>query len=64
MAASSNFRMFLNVMLFYIFLSFILFPAAFYFFFNYSLKTAGNGFVAGSLVSIVLWYTYGSTLIQ
>ena len=51
---------FTRIMLFYIFLSYLLMPIIFYYSFGKNLISAGNGFVFGSVVSIILWYTYGS----
>jgi hypothetical protein len=52
-------QMFIGIMLFYAVLSYIICPLAFYYFVEKSLKSAGNGFVAGSLLSIALWITVG-----
>jgi hypothetical protein len=54
---------FAQIMLFYAVLACIVGPALFYVFGNRSLKNAGNGFVAGSIVSIILWFTYGRKLV-
>jgi hypothetical protein len=54
---------FIGIMAFYAILAFVVFPLAFYYLVNNSLMSAGNGFVVGSLVSIVLWYTFGRNLI-
>ena len=64
MALSSSSSMFLQIMLFYILLSYILFPMIFYFAFGKSLKQAGNGFVVGSIISIILWYTFGRKMVH
>ncbi len=50
-------------MLFYAILSYIVFPIGFYYLVNKSAKSAGNGFVAGSLVSIALWFIVGKKLV-
>jgi len=60
---SSKLTTFLGIMAFYILLSYVLFPLAFYYLVEKSLKSAGNGFVLGSAISIILWYVYGSKLI-
>ena len=60
---SSKFATFLSIMLFYILLSYVLGPLFFYYFFGKTLKSAGNGFIVGSILSIVLWYFYGSKMI-
>jgi hypothetical protein len=54
---------FSRIMLFYIFLSYLLMPVIFYYIFNKTLISAGNGFVVGSIISIVLWYIYGSKML-
>ena len=59
----SSFLVFIRIMLFYIVLSYLVTPTIFYFMFGKSLLSAGNGFVVGSILSIILWYTYGSTMI-
>jgi hypothetical protein len=59
----SSLLVFIRIMLFYIVLSYLVTPTIFYFMFGKSLLSAGNGFVVGSILSIILWYTYGSTMI-
>jgi hypothetical protein len=61
---SAEFQTFLMIMLFYILLSYVIGPLAFYYFVNKSLMSAGNGFAVGSILSIVLWYGYGSKLVN
>jgi hypothetical protein len=48
---------------FYILLSYVLFPAVFYYFIEKSLASAGNGFVVGSVISIALWYYFGRKMV-
>ena len=60
----SKLQTFLGIMAFYILLSYILFPLAFYYLVEKSLTSAGNGFIIGSLISIVLWVGYGKKLIK
>ena len=48
-----------GVMAFYAVLTYILFPAIAYFFFGKTLEAAGNGFIAGSVVSVVVWKMVG-----
>jgi len=55
---------FIGIMGFYILLSYLIAPILFYFIFGRTLKSAGNGFVVGSIVSILLWYFVGSKMIQ
>ena len=54
---------FTAIMAFYVFLAHILFPSIYYYYIERSYKSAGTGFVVGSLVSIVLWYSIGSKMI-
>ena len=61
--AASKFSVFLSIMAFYIVLSYVVFPLAFFYAFGRSLKSAGNGFVVGSVVSVILWCLYGSSLL-
>jgi hypothetical protein len=54
---------YMNIMLFYIFLTYILFPFGFYYGLGKTLENAGNGFVVGSLVSLALWFAFGRKMI-
>lgn len=63
MSVSPAFNKFMMIMLFYILLAHFVFPLAFYYLVEKSLKSAGNGFVFGSVVSILLWYGFGSKMI-
>ena len=56
--------MFIGVMVFYAVLSYVLMPAAFYFFVEKNLNSAGNGFVVGSLLSVVLWFNFRSIILK
>jgi hypothetical protein len=56
----NQFNKFLAIMAFYIILSYIVSPLIFYYVFNKTLLSAGNGFMFGSVVSILLWQFYGS----
>jgi hypothetical protein len=60
----SKFYTFLYIMAVYIFISYILAPIAFYFFMDKTLLSAGNGFVAGSILSIILWFLVGSKMVK
>ena len=55
---------FIQIMVFYILLSFILFPLLSYYFFDNTLESAGNGYVIGSIISLLLWQFYGKYLIR
>ena len=54
---------FLRIMAFYIFLSYVLGPIVFYYAFGRDLKAAGKGYMIGSILSLIMWYFYGSKLI-
>ena len=54
---------FMNIMLFYIFITYILFPFGFYYGLGKTLTNAGNGFVVGSVVSLALWFAFGKKMI-
>lgn len=54
---------FMQIMLFYVILSYLIMPALFYYIFGRTLMSAGNGFVVGSILSIILWYGYGSKMV-
>ena len=57
-------QLFFSIMVFYIFLSYILGPLVFYYAMERSLSSAGNGFIVGSLLSILLWLFFGSKMIN
>jgi hypothetical protein len=58
-----GFQMFLFVMVFYILLSYLIMPLAFYYLGDKTLMSAGNGFIVGSLISVGLWLTFRSSII-
>jgi hypothetical protein len=60
----SKFNTFLYIMAFYIFISYILGPIIFYYLIDKSLLSAGNGFIAGSILSIILWFMVGSKMVK
>ncbi len=53
-----------GVMAFYAVLTYILFPAIAYFLFGKTLEAVGNGFIIGSVVSIVLWRMVGMGMVK
>ena len=59
----SELSTFIGIMMFYILLSYVIGPVLFYYAFGKTLKSAGNGFIVGSLVSIALWHFAGSKMI-
>ena len=62
--SSKQFNMFVMIMMFYILLSYIIFPVGFYYLVEKSLTSAGNGFILGSLISILLWVIAGSSMVR
>ena len=55
---------YVQIMLFYAVLSYLVLPAVFYYFATSNkLVVAGNGFALGSVISIVLWYVYGAKMV-
>uniref|UniRef100_A0A6C0B727 Uncharacterized protein n=1 Tax=viral metagenome TaxID=1070528 RepID=A0A6C0B727_9ZZZZ len=63
MPASKDLNTFGAIMMFYIILSYIIFPLGFYFLLDNTLTSAGHGFVIGSLISVLLWLGYGSKMV-
>jgi hypothetical protein len=61
---SFNLTKYAGVMVFYAVLTYLLFPAIAYFLFGKTLEAAGNGFIVGSVVSVVLWKMYGYGLVK
>jgi hypothetical protein len=59
-----NLTKYTGVMAFYAVLTYIVFPAIAYFFFGKTLEAAGNGFIAGSVVSVVLWKVAGMGMVK
>lgn len=55
---------FIQIMMFYVLLSFIMFPLLSYYVFDNTLESAGNGYVVGSIISLLLWQFYGKKLIR
>ena len=60
----TKFNTFLYIMAVYIFISYVLGPIAFYYLIDKSLLSAGNGFIAGSILSIILWLVVGSKMVK
>ena len=54
---------FISIMLFYAILSSVIGPVIFYYIGNKSVKMAGYGFVIFSIISIILWFTYGQKMV-
>ena len=51
-------------MAFYAVISYLLFPVVAYLFFGKTLEAAGNGFIFGSALSIILWKFYGIKMVK
>jgi hypothetical protein len=64
MESPQKMKTFFGIMVFYILLSYVIFPLLFFYFTDKSLNQAGNGFIVGSIISILLWWFYGSKLIK
>ena len=64
MAMTGKNLKFIQIMMFYVLLSFILFPLLSYYIFDNTLESAGNGYVVGSIISLLLWQFYGKKLIR
>ena len=60
----SKFNTFLYIMAVYIFISYVLGPVAFYYLMDKTLVSAGNGFIDGSILSIILWLVVGSKMVK
>lgn len=60
---NSKLKTFLGIMGFYILLSYLIGPLIFYYLFGKTLQAAGNGFIVGSILSILLWYFAGSKMV-
>lgn len=54
---------FIGIMVFYIILSYLIGPLVGYYFLGKTTQSAGTGFVIGSILSIILWYSYGSKMV-
>jgi hypothetical protein len=54
---------FMGIMAFYALLSCVLGPIVFYYLVDKTLLSAGNGFMVGSVLSILLWNVFGKKLV-
>ena len=59
-----NITKYTGVMAFYAALTYLVFPAIAYFFFGKTLEAVGNGFIAGSIVSVILWRMVGMGVVK
>ena len=55
---------FVGIMVLYAVITYFVFPLVCYYAFQNSLTAAGNGFVAGSALSLFLWFSFGRKLVQ
>ena len=54
---------FLQIMAFYFVLAFIVFPLIAYFVFGKNSRSVGDGWAAGSILSVILWFAVGRNMI-
>jgi hypothetical protein len=59
-----NITKYAGVMAFYAVITYLLFPVIAYFMFGKTLEAAGNGFIVGSVISVVLWKVYGYGMVK
>ena len=64
MNLSFNLTKYTSVMAFYAVLTYLLFPAIAYLAFGKTLEAAGNGFIVGSVVSVILWWSVGMGMVK
>lgn len=62
--SKSMLTQFASIMLFYAILACLIGPLLFYYTISKTVNGAGNGFIAGSILSIVLWLTVGKKMIK
>ena len=61
---SPKLQVFIGIMVFYALLAYVVFPVGFYYLVDKSLASAGNGFIVGSVISVILWLFVGKNLIN
>lgn len=61
---NKNNKTFMSIMLFYIVLSYIIIPLIFYYAFGKTLLVAGHGVTVGNIITMLLWYFYGSKMVK
>jgi hypothetical protein len=62
--ASFDMTKFSGVMFFYMMLTYIVCTAVGYLLFGRTVEAAGNGFIFGSIVSIILWKIFGIRIVK
>jgi len=60
---NSKMQIFIGIMFFYFLLSHVIFPVGFYYLVEKTLVSAGNGFILGSIISIILWFSVGKKMV-
>ena len=55
--------MFMQIMVFYALLSYVIGPVIGYYAFGHSIQSAGYGFIVGSIISVMLWHFFGSKMV-
>ena len=58
-----NISLYSGIMAFYAVLTYFVFPMIFYYTMGKTAKAAGQGFILGSVISVVLWFFYGSKMV-
>lgn len=58
-----NISLYSGIMAFYAVLTYFIFPMIFYYTMGKTAKAAGQGFILGSVVSVALWFFYGSKMV-
>ena len=58
-----NISLYSGIMAFYAVLTYFVFPMIFYYTMGKTAKAAGQGFVLGSVISVALWFFYGSKMV-
>lgn len=58
-----NISLYSGIMAFYAVLTYFVFPIIFYYTMGKTAKAAGQGFILGSVVSVALWFFYGSKMV-
>lgn len=61
---NTKLQMFVGIMAFYALLAYVVFPVGFYYLVEKSLTSAGNGFIVGSIIAVILWLVVGKNLIK
>jgi hypothetical protein len=64
MAGGFPLQKFAVVMAFYALLACVIMPVVFYYIIAKTVSSAGNGFILGSVVSVILWIFVGSKYVK